>query len=120
MRRYGTIFKTSLVGRPSVVSADPDFNAYIVQQEGRSVDPWSLDGLSKMFVPDTDFLFASSMIHKYLRGITVNKFGTESLKQQLLPVIETGVNSTLDSWASLPSVQVKEAAIVVTKHQGAF
>lgn len=33
--RYGPVFKTSLVGRPIVVSTDPDFNHFIFQEEGK-------------------------------------------------------------------------------------
>nr|KYP67257.1 Cytochrome P450 87A3 [Cajanus cajan] len=35
MKRYGPIFKTNLVGRPVVVSTDPDLNYFIFQQEGQ-------------------------------------------------------------------------------------
>ena len=33
--RYGPIFRTSLAGRPVVISADPDFNNFLFQEEGR-------------------------------------------------------------------------------------
>ncbi|RYQ79858.1 hypothetical protein Ahy_Scaffold1g106649 isoform A [Arachis hypogaea] len=35
IKRYGSIFKTNLVGRPVVVSTDPDLNYFIFQQEGQ-------------------------------------------------------------------------------------
>lgn len=38
--RYGPLFKTSLVGRPVVVSTDPDVNQLIFQQEGRLFQSW--------------------------------------------------------------------------------
>ena len=36
--RYGSIFQTRLLGRPVVVSADMDFNHYMMQQEGKLVE----------------------------------------------------------------------------------
>ncbi|KAI4353672.1 hypothetical protein L6164_002604 [Bauhinia variegata] len=40
IQRYGPIFRTKIWGRAIVMSADPDFNNYIVQQEGKSVGMW--------------------------------------------------------------------------------
>ena len=43
LHRYGTIFKTSVVGRAVVVSADPDLNHYVFQQEGKLFRSWYPD-----------------------------------------------------------------------------
>ncbi|KAI4353630.1 hypothetical protein L6164_002563 [Bauhinia variegata] len=40
IQRYGPIFRTKIWGRAIVMSADTDFNNYIVQQEGKSVGMW--------------------------------------------------------------------------------
>ncbi|KAI8535046.1 hypothetical protein RHMOL_Rhmol10G0144700 [Rhododendron molle] len=54
IQRYGALFRTSLAGRPMVVSTDPEVNHYLLLQEGRSVEMWYLDTFSKLFSPCLD------------------------------------------------------------------
>ncbi|PNX92620.1 cytochrome p450 87a3-like protein [Trifolium pratense] len=49
MKRYGPIFKTNLVGRPVVVSTDPDLNYFIFQQEGKIFQSWYPDTFTDIF-----------------------------------------------------------------------
>lgn len=112
--RYGPIFRTSLAGRPVVISADPEFNNFLFQQEGRSVELWYLDTFSKIFVHEGDSKTnAVGIVHKYVRSIFLNHFGAERLKEKLLPEIEGFVNKNLCSWSSQESVEVKHAGSVV-------
>lgn len=112
--RYGPIFRTSLAGRPVVVSADPEFNSYLFQQEGRSVELWYLDTFSKIFVHEGDSKTnAVGIVHKYVRSIFLNHFGAERLKEKLLPEIQEFVTKSLCSWSSQESVEVKHAGSVV-------
>ncbi|KAF2293622.1 hypothetical protein GH714_003471 [Hevea brasiliensis] len=114
IQRYGPIFRTSLIGRPVIVSADPDVNHYIFQQEGNSVEMWYLDAYSKLFQLEGESrLSAFGRVHKYIRSITLNHFGTDSLKENLLPQIEDMVNKSLQKWSTQASVDVKQAASVM-------
>jgi len=114
LHRYGPIFRTGLVGRAVVVSADQDFNRYLVQQEGRLVELWYLDTFSKLFGQEGQVRTnATGYVHKYLRTITLNHFGIESLKQNLLPHIEKFVRESLHAWSTQESIDVKEAALIV-------
>jgi cytochrome P450 len=104
-----------MVGRPVVVSTDPEFNHYIIKQEGRLVELWYLDSFSKLFTMEGENkVNAIGFVHKYIRSITLNHFGAESLKEKLLPQIEEIVNKTLQTWSSQPSIEVKHAASVVS------
>lgn len=49
IQRYGPIFRTNLVGRPIIVTADPEVNKYIFSQEGNLVEMWYLDSFAKLF-----------------------------------------------------------------------
>ncbi|PNT69226.1 cytochrome P450 87A3 isoform X2 [Brachypodium distachyon] len=53
MNRYGAIFKTSVVGRPMVVSADPDLNHYVFQQEGKLFESWYPENLRAVLLAET-------------------------------------------------------------------
>ncbi|KAM5562735.1 cucurbitadienol 11-hydroxylase-like [Rosa sericea] len=112
LQKYGPIFRTSLAGRPVVISADPEFNNYIFQQEGKSVELWYMDTISKVFVGDTK-ANATGVIHKYIRSTFMKHFGAENLKEKLLPQMEDCVNKTLHAWSSRASVEVKHAASVM-------
>lgn len=112
--RYGPIFRTSLAGRQVVVTADPEFNNYLFQQEGRMVELWYLDTFSKIFVHEGESKTnAVGMVHKYVRSTFLNHFGAERLKEKLLPQIEEFVNKSLCAWSSKASVEVKHAGSVV-------
>ncbi|KAF3434850.1 hypothetical protein FNV43_RR21937 [Rhamnella rubrinervis] len=116
IQRYGTIFRTSVAGRPVVVSADPEFNNYVVAQEGRLVEIYYMDTFSKIFKQEGDDetrTTSTGAVHRYIRGITLTHFGSEKLKQTLLPQMQESVDKTLTAWSTQPSVEVKYAASVM-------
>ena len=114
MLRFGPLFRTSLVGRPVVVSTDAKVNHYLVLQEGRSVEMWYLDSLAKLFKQDGGSNpNAFGPTHRYIRSIVLSYFGPDSLREKLLPQIEQMVDSTLRIWSRQGSVPVKEATAKV-------
>ncbi|KAA8544333.1 hypothetical protein F0562_022345 [Nyssa sinensis] len=113
VKRYGPIFKTSVAGRAVVVTADPEFNYYILQQQGKSVDTWSLDTFAKVFQQGQS-THDGTYIRKYVRSLTLNHFGVEALKEKLLPRMEQMVHQTLGSWSTQESTEVKSGAIAMT------
>ncbi|KAK9286743.1 hypothetical protein L1049_015147 [Liquidambar formosana] len=111
IQRYGPVFRTNLVGRPVIVSADPEVNHFILQQEGKSVEFWYLDAFSKLLgLEGESRISAAGRVHSYARGIALSYFGYESLKEKLLPQIEEMVTKTLHTWSSHTSIEVKHAA----------
>ncbi|KAF8020691.1 hypothetical protein BT93_G1199 [Corymbia citriodora subsp. variegata] len=114
VQRYGLIFRTSLVGRPIIVSVDPEFNNHILQQEGRLVEIWYLDTFAKLFALEGESrLSRVGLVHKYIRRIFLNHFGSDILREKLLQQIEEGVERCLRKWSSQPCIEVKEAAFDV-------
>ncbi|KAG5222973.1 cytochrome P450 [Salix suchowensis] len=113
--QYGPIFKTSLVGRPIIVSTDYEMNKYILQHEGTLVELWYLDSFAKFFALEGETrVNAIGTVHKYLRSITLNHFGVESLKASLLPKIEDMLHTNLANWATQGPVDVKQVISVVS------
>ncbi|KAL5562735.1 hypothetical protein UlMin_032482 [Ulmus minor] len=110
LQRYGPIFKTSIVGRPAVVSADPEFNNYIIQQEGKLVEIWYFDAISKLLVLDGESrMNAAGIVHKYERRSILSHIGVESIKERLLPQFEELIKKTLTEWSTQSYVEVKHA-----------
>ncbi|KAI3969944.1 hypothetical protein MKW92_004558 [Papaver armeniacum] len=106
--RYGTMFRTSLAGHPIVVSSDPDFNYFIFQQERKSVELWYMDSFSAIFGGGLEYA-TDAQIHKYFRNAVLNHFGTEALKERLLPKIERMSNQALESWSNQSSIELKSS-----------
>lgn len=110
--RYGPIFKTNLVGRPVVVSTDPDLNHFIFQQEGQVFQSWYPDTFTEIFGKQNVGSLHGFM-YKYLKNMVLNLFGHESLKK-MLPELEQTTCRTLEQWSCEDSVELKEATARVT------
>ncbi|CAL0314503.1 unnamed protein product [Lupinus luteus] len=107
MKRYGPIFKTNIVGRPIVVSTDPDFNYFIFQQEGQVFQSWYPDTFTEIFGKQNVGSLHGFM-YKYLKNMVLNMFGPESLKKMIFEVENTACIS-LQQWSCQDSVELKEA-----------
>ncbi|KAH8515011.1 hypothetical protein H0E87_003745 [Populus deltoides] len=96
IRKYDPLSRTSLVGRPVIVSSDPDFNYNLLQQEGKLVERWYMDSFAKLLHQDvTSVISKHGSIHKYLRNLVLAYFGPEPLKDKLLPKLETAISQAL-------------------------
>ncbi|KAF3974991.1 hypothetical protein CMV_001732 [Castanea mollissima] len=109
MKQYGPIFRTSLAGRPVVISSDPEFNHYVFQQEGKLVERWYMDSFAKILHQDATRINAQKNIHKYLRNLILGHFGPEVLKDNMLPKLEDAIDQRLQGWSKLSSLEVKKS-----------
>ncbi|XP_015584598.1 cytochrome P450 87A3 [Ricinus communis] len=107
MKRYGPVFRTSLVGRPVVVSTDPDLNYFIFQQEGQLFQSWYPDTFTEIFGRQNVGSLHGFM-YKYLKNMVLNLFGPESLKK-MLPEVQQAASERLQLWSTQGSVELKEA-----------
>ncbi|CAI0395958.1 unnamed protein product [Linum tenue] len=115
IQKYGKIFKTSVAGRAVVMSADPDFNHFILQQEGKLVELWYMDSFAELVGqrgPLKEVATAGSL-HKNLKKLIQEHIGIESLKGDLLGLMDRVVNRTLDSWTT-GRVEVRSATAKMT------
>ncbi|KAG8374863.1 hypothetical protein BUALT_Bualt10G0039800 [Buddleja alternifolia] len=107
MQRYGPIFKTSLVGRPVIVSTDADLNYFIFQQEGQLFQSWYPDTFTEIFGKQNVGSLHGFM-YKYLKNMVLNLFGPESLKK-MLPEVEQASSVNLKRWSNRTTIDVKDA-----------
>lgn len=110
--RYGPVFKTSLVGRPVVVSTDPEFNHFVFQEEGKLFQSWYPDTFTEIFGRQNVGSLHGFM-YKYLKNMVLNLFGPENLKDKLLPQVEEAAMRSLNCWSRQESVELKEAIATV-------
>eukprot|EP01018_Ginkgo_biloba_P003258 Gb_27379 [translate_table: standard] len=93
---HGNMFSTSILGHPTVFSMDPQVNKLVLNN-------------ARLFVPRypaslTELIGKSAMfssrgeVHKKMRGAALSFLNPASLKDRLLPQIQSVVISNLESW----------------------
>ncbi|KAF8014226.1 hypothetical protein BT93_H0157 [Corymbia citriodora subsp. variegata] len=118
IQRYGKTFRTSVAGRAIVVSADPEFCHFVLQQDGKLFDSWSLDTFKKIFAQESEASINIPNVHKYIRSTVLKHFGVEVLREKLLPLMEEASRVTIKSWLGQESVDVKYATGIMAIHLG--
>ncbi|KAL6345340.1 hypothetical protein AAG906_015823 [Vitis piasezkii] len=98
-----------MLGRQVVVTADPEANHFILEQEGKSVEMCYLDSVAQLCGHDESSAGATGHIHKYLRTLILNHFGYERLRYKLLKKVEAMAHKSLGAWSSQPSVELNRA-----------
>ena len=91
--RYGNVFKTHLFGSPSIVSIDPEVNRFILTNEGNGV----VLGYPKRSV-DLVGKWTGGPHHKAVRGILQSLIGPIAIRGQLLPKLDSCMQSYLDGF----------------------
>ncbi|XP_076936233.1 cytochrome P450 87A3-like [Bidens hawaiensis] len=107
IKRYGSIFRTSLVGFRVIVSTDLELNYMVFQQEGQSFESWYPQSLTKIFGSQNLGSLHGSL-HKYLKNMILTAVGPESLKK-IFSEVESVANGNMDRWASKETVEMKTA-----------
>lgn len=97
--RYGSVFRTSLVGRKVLVSTDPEINYQIFQQEGKSFLIWYTESFIEI-LGQQSMLAYHGMVHKYLKNLILHLVSPENLKAKLLHEMSELTRRHLHSWAN--------------------
>ncbi|GFY88753.1 brassinosteroid-6-oxidase 1 [Actinidia rufa] len=85
--RFGSVFKSHILGSPTIVSMDPELNRYILLNEGKGLVPGypqsTLDILGK-----SNIAAVRGSDHKRIRGSFLSLVNPSMLKDWLLPRID--------------------------------
>nr|GMD35747.1 cytochrome P450 87A3-like [Ipomoea batatas] len=112
MTRYGSVFRTSIVGQKVIVSTDPEINHFIFQQEGELVHCWYTESATQITGPQ-GFTVHHGDSHKYLRNLALNLVGPENLKETLLTEMDQTARQHLDQWTALSKLDIKQATEIM-------
>ncbi|WVZ14992.1 hypothetical protein V8G54_012558 [Vigna mungo] len=95
--RYGSFFKSHILGCPTIVSMDPELNRYILMNEAKGLVPGypqsMLDILGKC-----NIAAVHGSTHKYMRGALLSIISPTSIRDQLLPKIDEFIRAHLSNW----------------------
>ncbi|KAG8659652.1 cytochrome P450 85A [Manihot esculenta] len=95
--RYGSFFKSHVLGCPTIVSMDPELNRYILMNEAKGLVPGypqsMLDILGKC-----NIAAVHGSTHKYMRGALLSLISPTMIREQLLPTIDEFMRTHLSNW----------------------
>lgn len=114
IRRYGKIYKSSLFGEPTIVSADAGLNRFILQNEGRLFEcsyPRSIGGILGKW----SMLVLVGDMHRDMRTISLNFLSHARLRTHLLREVEKHTLLVLGSWKENSVFSAQDEAKKVSK-----
>ncbi|XP_010262836.1 PREDICTED: cytochrome P450 90A1 [Nelumbo nucifera] len=95
--RYGNLFTTHVFGEPTVFSADPEANRFILQNEGKLFECSYPSSISNLLGKHSLLLMKGSL-HKRMHSLTMSFANSSIIKDNLLVDIDRLVRLNLDSW----------------------
>ncbi|THU48680.1 hypothetical protein C4D60_Mb06t01560 [Musa balbisiana] len=95
--RYGSLFKSHILGCPTVVCMDPELNRFILMNEGKGFVPGypqsMLDILGR-----SNIAAVRGDMHKTMRSAMLGIVSPPVIRDQLLPKIDEFMRSYIDNW----------------------
>ncbi|RRT60114.1 hypothetical protein B296_00025710 [Ensete ventricosum] len=107
--RFGKIYRSSLFGEPTIVSADAGLNRFILQNEGKLFEcsyPSSIGGILGKW----SMLVLVGDMHREMRMISLNFMSNLRLRSHLLPEVERHTLLVLRSWRDSSTFSAQEEA----------
>ncbi|XP_030534352.1 cytochrome P450 90A1-like isoform X2 [Rhodamnia argentea] len=96
--RFGTLFTTHVFGEPTVFSADPETNRFILQNEGRLFE-CSYPGSIANLLGKHSLLLMTGGLHKRMHSLTMSFANSSIIRDHLLVDIDRLVRLNLRSWS---------------------
>lgn len=112
--RYGNIFTTHIFGEPTVFSADPETNRFILQNEGRLFES-SYPGSIQNLLGRYSLLLMRGTLHKRMHSLTMSFANSSILKDHLLADIDRLVRLNLDSWTGCVYLMEEAKKVIICR-----
>ncbi|KAI9156566.1 hypothetical protein LWI28_008701 [Acer negundo] len=98
VNKFGPIFTTHVFGEPTVFSADPETNRFIVQNEGKLFE-CSYPGSISNLLGKHSLLLMKGSLHKRMHSLTTSFANSSIIRDHLLVDIDRLVRLNMDSWS---------------------
>ncbi|KAH9294485.1 hypothetical protein KI387_040311, partial [Taxus chinensis] len=95
---YGNIFSSNLLGRRVIFSVDPEFNKFVMQNEGRL---FQVSGIFKSFTEllgKYGLLTVHGDLQRKIHGVAVNFLNYEKLSSELMDDIQNLLINAMSNW----------------------
>lgn len=93
----GNLFRTSLLGYPTIISTDPHVNNFILKDDGQLFVPQYPSSVQEL-LGKTNILSSLGDSHKRKRGAVMRFIGNPVLKHRILSKIQKIIASNLSGW----------------------
>ncbi|XP_059655668.1 cytochrome P450 85A-like [Cornus florida] len=117
--RYGSVFKTHILGCPTIVSMDPDLNRYILLNEGKGLVPGYPKSVHNI-LGRCNITAVLGSTHKHIRGSLLSLISPSTIKDQLFPKIDKLMRIHLNNWDGKTidiQEKTKDMVIFISFHQ---
>ncbi|OAY60307.1 cytochrome P450 85A [Manihot esculenta] len=95
--RYGSFFKSHILGCPTIISMDPELNKYILMNEAKGLVPGYPQSMLDI-LGNCNIAAVHGSTHKYMRGALLSLISPTMIRQQLLPTIDEFMRNHLSHW----------------------
>ncbi|XP_022728191.1 cytochrome P450 85A-like [Durio zibethinus] len=95
--RYGSFFKSHILGCPTVVSMDPELNRYILMNEAKGLVPGYPKSMQDI-LGKCNIAAVHGSTHKQMRGALLALISPTMIREQLLPKIDEFMGTFLSNW----------------------
>ncbi|KAJ6936463.1 cytochrome P450 85A-like [Populus alba x Populus x berolinensis] len=97
--RYGSFFKSHILGCPTIVSMDPELTRYILMNEAKGLVPGYPQSMLDI-LGNCNIAAVHGSTHKYMRGALLSLISPTMIREQLLPTIDEFMRTHLSDWDS--------------------
>lgn len=95
--RYGNLFKSHILGCPTVVCMDPEVNRYILLSEGKGFVPGYPQSMLNI-LGKCNIAAVHGPTHKAMRGAMLGLVNPTMIRDQLLPKIDEFMRYHVSNW----------------------
>ncbi|KAJ4812170.1 Cytochrome P450 [Rhynchospora pubera] len=95
--RYGKIFSTRYLGKTLVVSADPEFNRFVFQNEMRLFQN-NLPPHCKKILGEGILPFMAGETYRNMKSLVLGFFNSWQIQTRFLAEVEEAANRVMNSW----------------------
>ncbi|GLJ05189.1 hypothetical protein SUGI_0013310 [Cryptomeria japonica] len=94
---YGEIVTCNMFGKPTVVSVDPEFNKFVLQNEGRLFKATYFKSIYDL-MGKFSMISVTGDLHRQLHGTAINLLSNEKLRRNFMPAIQVVFKQTMVKW----------------------
>lgn len=110
---YGNVFRTHLLGKPVIVSTDPEVNRAVLQNHGNIFIPSYPKSITELF-GESSILKMNGALHKRVHASIGRFLKSPELKAQITIDIENSVKFSLETWKDAPLVYIQDQTKQIT------
>ncbi|KAJ7557601.1 hypothetical protein O6H91_04G001100 [Diphasiastrum complanatum] len=95
--KYGKVFKSHLFGKPTIISADAEFNKFVMQNDQKLFNMGYPTSFTEI-LGTCDMLMVNGELHKKMRGYAMTFLNSKKLQDYLLNDIDSYALLVLSTW----------------------